>query len=258
MVDEYTRRYTNPPVFEAVIGIEFVPVTMGIMRLAAIAALWEETYPIVQENPALPPSVAQGQQEFRFDLAPSGAPVRLWMATESGEYLIQVQNDRLLLNWRKRGNGVYPRFEVVRDRFSRVVDDFFAYLASVGEPPVNVIGTEFTYFNRIEGDLPASDVVTIFSSSNVVLPGEPLIATYQEVRNLQDMVSGDRGQLSISTEPAVDSQGARGLHMTITTKFFSDGVESRKQLDQLLTSGHDVSRSAFDALVTERVQKEWS
>ena len=62
------------------------------------------------EEQWLTPGVAFG---FEADL------VRFWFLTEDGSWLIQIQRDHFVINWRKsRGDEVYPRYAgEMRPRF---------------------------------------------------------------------------------------------------------------------------------------------
>ena len=79
---------------------------------------------------------------------------RLWMVNDNDTRLIQVQPDRLVVNWRKvGGDDVYPRYEAIREQFTAVVDKFSAFLAEQELDELRVNQCEITYINHI----PVSD-----------------------------------------------------------------------------------------------------
>jgi uncharacterized protein (TIGR04255 family) len=117
--------FDHPPVYEAVIGIEFNALNLGAVKLAGLQTVWGAKYPTVQELPALEPSVAAGQPGplASFSISMALPALRLWFLEPTGHFIVQVQRDRLLLNWRKLEDGVYPRYAALRERFAIIVDD---------------------------------------------------------------------------------------------------------------------------------------
>lgn len=118
--------FKNPPLNEVVLDVQFAPLpNYTAVDAGAVWALFKEDYPKVQEKQILPPIftfVGDGEpmglshaQQFAFGGFPVG--VRLWFVSEDGSHLIQFQRDRFILNWRKRGENAYPRFERVQKEF---------------------------------------------------------------------------------------------------------------------------------------------
>src|SRR5690606_2055154 len=63
--------------------------------------------------------------------------------------MIQVQNGRIHFNWLRQGEGAYPRYEIVRDQFSEMLNRFQKFVADeqLGEFKPNQ--WEVTYVNQI-------------------------------------------------------------------------------------------------------------
>lgn len=83
---------------------------------------------------------------------------RYWFEKSGTPDLLQVQQDRIIHNWRKQeGELIYPRYETLRERFKTEVDQFAAFLdeENIGELRPNQC--EVTYVNIIE--LPDSEGV---------------------------------------------------------------------------------------------------
>jgi uncharacterized protein (TIGR04255 family) len=76
---------------------------------------------------------------------------RYWFEKRGTPDLLQLQQDRVIHNWRKQeGDGVYPRYETLRERFRSEVKEFVAFLEDekIGELRPNQC--EVTYTNIIE------------------------------------------------------------------------------------------------------------
>lgn len=253
------RSFRNPPVVEAVIGLEFAALPLGVMGLSKLAQMWETDFPNVQEVPALEPTIPPGQPEqpFAFRVAEGVPPIRLWLTSPDGQYLVQVQRDRLLVNWRWRAGGdEYPGYPALRAIFDRLMSEFVAYLDDKGFSPLVITGVEFTYFNRIDSSSNLGDIYSVFRDPVATVPGEPVAMRFQEIRNLPIDQYRAHGQVSIASEPIHDEKGS-ALHMTVSTKWFPTGLESHADLGELIDSARMVSRATFVALTTETMHEEW-
>lgn len=113
-------RLADPPIEEVVCGVVFAPV-------AALDALeqgvyWDSVsnrFPNKQVQPVLLDG-AHGM------FVQGVAPIRSWLISKDGDFLIQIQQDRFYMNWRRRA-GAYPRFrDHVGDRglCSRALEEF--------------------------------------------------------------------------------------------------------------------------------------
>ena len=76
---------------------------------------------------------------------------RVWFSSEDG-LLVQLQADRLHLNWRSSGSGGYPHFEEVSAEFSRCYSEFEEFAAAVGLGPIQIEQAEISYVNHIPCD----------------------------------------------------------------------------------------------------------
>jgi uncharacterized protein (TIGR04255 family) len=250
--------FDRPPVYEAVIGLEFNALNLGALKLAGLQAIWADEYPSPQEMPALEPSIAIGQPgpvaAFSFSILPP--PLRLWFTDPSGHFLVQVQRDRLLLNWRKLDDGNYPRYEALRERFAKVADQFRDYVRVELNAVVVPTAAEFSYINRVPAGLNADEIYTVFKQPLTQLPGEVLFTRFQQVRNIPTTDFGAPGQMTISSDPVQDPSGA-AIQMAISTRFFPQPTEFGDGTWALLDGARTISRQTFVALATDEMKKEW-
>ncbi len=148
--------YDNPPVVETILGVQFD--RLPGFRNAHLGAFWQllgaNEWPVVADASPLHAQFERFAEETRWA---SGAQLhltqdpscRLQIKSEQGDRMIQVQNNRLHFNWLGAGGGTYPRYERVREEFSRVLGRFMAFVeeANVGELRPNQ--WEVTYLNHI-------------------------------------------------------------------------------------------------------------
>ena len=137
--------YRQAPVIEVVYGVAFAPLTL--MKAPHTGLFWSairDSFPKVQH------AAPVGPMPREFDIGNPPLP-RIWFVSEDDNYLVQVQNNRFLFNWRVvRPSDVYPRFEVVQDGFKRnfALFEEFVKSASLGE--LELTNYELTYVNHIE------------------------------------------------------------------------------------------------------------
>src|SRR5258705_177911 len=75
---------------------------------------------------------------------------RIWLISEDETFLLQIQRNAFLLNWRKR-DGAYPHFDSIKAEFLTQLDQFFRFIESTLQLSVPVIGAcELQYINAVE------------------------------------------------------------------------------------------------------------
>lgn len=78
---------------------------------------------------------------------------RLWFVSRDGASLVQLQPDRLYVNWRStEAASAYPRWAHVRDTFAERLHDVFEFV-HLAEGRVPAIGqVEVTYINALDDE----------------------------------------------------------------------------------------------------------
>src|ERR1700730_9049718 len=107
--------FARPPIVELVLGLQFGRVPgLNIAHLVGLAELFSAEYPTLQEMPPLTPSFEVFGLPTNQIPTISFAPflgMRIWVSSKDETSLIQLQPDRLVLNWRKMSpTDEYPRY----------------------------------------------------------------------------------------------------------------------------------------------------
>lgn len=99
-------KLTSPPINEVICGFIFDPTALDMLEFGVYAEQRRESYP---HREILPPVFDPGpdQLSIKFELNPVSFRARL--KNLAGDRLIQLQSDRLYVNW-LRGKETYPRF----------------------------------------------------------------------------------------------------------------------------------------------------
>jgi uncharacterized protein (TIGR04255 family) len=166
--------YESPPVIEVAIGVQFAPIEG--FSAAHTGLFWDrirKEYPKVEEQLPLAHVVEPLDTE---SLPEPSKPVilqklpqpRIWFLSESGTSIVQVQQDRFHVNWRKlESKEDYPRYDNVKQRFSSMWKKFCEFLRDehLGSPDIDQC--ELTYVNFIlkgSGWNEVHDVEKIFTT----------------------------------------------------------------------------------------------
>jgi uncharacterized protein (TIGR04255 family) len=142
-------KYKNPPVVEVVIGVTFAP----IEKLSSVhfGSFWEaikneypkseDNFPLMDESPANQVEVLQ-MPPLR----------RVFLVHTDGTYLMQLQPDKFIHNWRKtKDSDQYPNFEAAKDKFDHGWALFCGFLDERGLGKPLLRRYEVTYINHIVG-----------------------------------------------------------------------------------------------------------
>ncbi|MGH7099830.1 MAG: TIGR04255 family protein [Stellaceae bacterium] len=156
--------FERPPINEVVLSIQFA--SIPAFRSVHIGLLWDkfrQEYPKVSERPPLPAAFetfggmpVNPAPLFQIEALTAPPMSRFWFEEEEGAEIIQIQQDRIVHNWRKRETEQrYPRYETIRQRFASDLERFGAFLASEHLGELRPNQCEVTYINLIE--IPGDD-----------------------------------------------------------------------------------------------------
>lgn len=157
MPDKSPLSFTSPPLVEVAFSIQFRQ--LDKFHLALIGVVWDELkndYPHVGYEPKLDHQVEKFGLNFNAGEIPNFKFLqkpdipRVTFSDNQGEYLIQIQNDRFVLNWRKNANNIYPRHELLSSRLFEEFTRFRNVLAKHDIDEFIPDQLEITNVNHIE------------------------------------------------------------------------------------------------------------
>jgi uncharacterized protein (TIGR04255 family) len=259
--------FDNPPVIETVLSVQFH--ALKGLALPHFGLFWQtirDAYPNFHVQPPLNATVEKfgGQDLPQFTISVeglSGLPVRCWFITQSGQRVLQVQNDRLIYNWRKtRHDDEYPRYESIRLAFETEWNNFCKFLEDekLGLPEPNQC--EITYINHIEPVNNTGQPIamsTIFpswvgSASRIFLP-EPVTVACTTVYDMPN----DSGRLYIEFKPAIrHADGKKIIVLTLTAR----GAPASPKITDVLTwfdLGREWIVRGFADFTSDAMHKRW-
>lgn len=271
---EQTPDFANPPIVEFVLGVQFAPLenlTTGHLGLFW-GRLGRELWPVVGDEPPVEPQFElfdrprwRVPRQLQFKLQPGFQPGRFTLQNQSRDRMIQLQDTRLLLNWRKRTTETsvkYPSYKVLIGDFESHFQMFQEFVAEhdLGELQINQ--WEITYVDSFpQGDLWQSP-----ADWQTILPGlfgtlstntQSELVLEHRVAEWSYEISPKRGRLHVNAQVgflAESSQPSLLLNLTARGPVGSDAAAS---LREGLDLGHAVSVREFLAMVSPDVKARW-
>jgi uncharacterized protein (TIGR04255 family) len=150
--------FDRPPVIEVAVGVEFLPVDeLDIVALVNLHNIWSGEYPKIRLQPELP-SASRFASQLPVVFNTGVPPVRLWSLSDDENFLIQVQADRMVLNWRRISDAEYPHYANIVEQFQAHWSHFVDYLGRLGAPAPTPTVAEVTYVNSIQFNVSAGPV----------------------------------------------------------------------------------------------------
>ncbi len=255
--------FENPPVVEIALGVQFRPIfALRGITLGPLRERWRDRYPVVEEQPPLAP-VLEGAVAPGLGLALGFGPVpaaRHWFLSSGGADLVQVQNDRLIVNWRKADSSVtYPRYEHMRELFATRIGEFVEFLDDERLGALEIVQAEASYINAVsveagqQGQL--GELLRVWGGAAGHHLGEPEQARLALVFALPD-AGHPPARMHIAVEPAQRADGGSALFMSLTARGAPVGPSLDEAL-KFLDGVHDHLTRSFIELTPATMHTIW-
>lgn len=254
--------YEHPPVMEVVLGIRFSLARK--LEAAHIGAFWgllPPEFQRVETLPSLPPVVE------RFTEEPQPASVsfelncpRTHFIDASDNWVIQLQQDRLLVNWRKmRDSDVYPRFPAVLDRFRETWERFREFCGAKDRGAMTLEQFEVTYINHLPSGVAWSNLGEIgevfpalrWVSSHAFLPIPESLAC-----RLSFLMPDGMGRLHVELAHARRRDNSRPVLLCdLTARGLPSECSEGKAIEDWFLLGREWIVRGFADLMSDSVQR---
>lgn len=245
--------YGRPPVVEAVVGAEFLPIDqLNTVQLVHLHDRWAHRFPRIELQPELP-SASRFANQLPVVFNTGVPPVRLWSLGDGDEILVQVQTDRLVVNWRRiNDESQYPRYGELLRIFDECWTDLVDHLRDLGDVALVITDAEVTYVNSIQYDVTQGpgDALTILSDES----GLPTARDYR-LQRVWRLPADDRNyEPNVTVNVATDSPGT--FRMDVVTRV-SVGSIFEEDPRPALDLAHEVSVRTFTSCTTTSKHDEW-
>lgn len=259
MIDAPKPEFRHPPVNEVALAAQFEPLaggSYGLAQLAEALKIVEPGHTNVIERPPQPPLPPRdAPRGISLQLLDAPEPPLFWLLDETSHHLIQIQRDRLVVNWRKlTPDEPYPSFESILPRWKQAWATLDAAVAGAGVGPLIPNACEVTYFNAIEPAPNINELVAPWAGqhSDAFLP-EP-----DEVRlAAQYALPDDAGYLTIELTPAIrQDTGATASLLRVGARGWPVSPDHDSVL-AFFDLAHDWIVRGFTSFTTTTMHERW-
>jgi uncharacterized protein (TIGR04255 family) len=220
--------FDNPPIIESAIGVEFAPIEgWSVLHFGLFWGMIREEFPQFEIQPPLASRIEGFCRETQrqtptVELA-TNPDIRCWFVDQEHR-LVQIQNSRLIYNWRKASaDAVYPHYsDSVRPGFESAWRNFVDFLASEKLPAPEVKQCEVTYVNHLDV---GKGWASLDELSNVVAlwrdrTDRAFLPELESVGlNVSYAMPERQGRLRINLVPVVRHEdGQEALQLTLTAR----------------------------------------
>ena len=262
--------FSHPPLVEVVLGLQFSPVEgISSLHLGQFAGKLACEFPESNDAVPLDPHFEQFGEPFGVAASavqrhwkPTGT--RLQLRTKSGERLLQIQNGRFVLNWRRTGDP-YPTFRQLQPMFDGYLEQFKQFVAAESGAPIRPEQWEVVYLNHI----PRGPLWTSVADWASILPG--LLGTPSPLAQCEIETCGGRwsyrlpdgkGRLHIEASHAAFRDSHTGLETPIMVLQVAARGDARMQgsdtpLADRMRIGHDAIVQAFVDITGSSAHAAW-
>ncbi len=250
--------FANPPHVETILDLGFDPIPgFSHIAIGEFHASMQKQYGNVEEHPALPPFTMV--PEMGFVVGPPITVNRVWHVSADLHSVLQIQQDRLIVNWRRNDETVwkdYPGYTELRRRLTEAAEA----LSTATQGDLQPRRIEFAYENAVSmGHVPTEKLDTVFTAiSPALITPDPHVAL-QQVRLGSDFavdVGGETVPCSLELRPELDRQTGEPFHRFRVTSALMLAGESLDRALQLMDCCHDAAIKVFGALTDDTYQRE--
>jgi uncharacterized protein (TIGR04255 family) len=261
--------YRRPPVVEVAASIEFENIReLDAARLGLLWTRFRHDYPRTEQHPPLQTSSEAFELKrggrLGFSVETSFPAPRLWFLNTDGTRLIQVQSNRLVLNWRELDTGQeYVRFSALRELLSDTVKEFVAFLQDEKLGDLLPDQVELTYVNHISARTisghrrPLSDFVTCWNSA----PSISLLGNAEETSFRSQYVLAEDGLRSarvfVELDSAYTAKDREPIYVLNLVARGAPEAQSVKSAFDFLDRAHEWIVNGFTLLTTNEAHQIW-
>jgi uncharacterized protein (TIGR04255 family) len=268
-------KFYSPPVVETVLSVQFDHLTA--YSTAHAGWFWKEYLDKLGEDssPTWSRSVDAPRIEDQFErfgaddvwgpplamkLLPPSETQRTQIIRSDGERMVQVQNSRFILNWKKQ-TGAYPKFGPLLEEFRTMLRAFESFAAEAGFGTLRYNQWEIAYVDQLKkGDMweSASDWSKIF-------PG--LLRVPTQVNHI--LLTGDEAMSADWRFSLADRSGRMYIQFrqvrtpssneeVLNVTFVGRGpVTASTTWERGFEIGHDALNETFLAIISPEAREHW-
>ncbi len=258
----YLPDFDSPPLEEVVLGVQFsTPTGYSSVLAGEVWGLFKDQFPNSEDKPPLEPSFetfggANPQPSMQLRFGPAPLRGRIWFISEDQNHLIQFQDDRLLLNWRKRPNGQgYPRFEEISRSYEKYLNDLQNFFSASLGVVLDINQSEVSYINIVPIDNYAQSGQWFRFLDLNTIHSESLNLAFNEIVNAQN--GKPFARLTHELQSVITTNGkGKAFRFTLSFRGKPSGNDIVSAMNFIRT-GREKIVTRFDELTTDYAHIFW-
>lgn len=247
-------KFINAPISEVIFGVTLANSLANSSRiLEYYCEILKVKYPIVELSNPLGELVIfeNGRVENQLDGKLTGQALYRFR-TEDKKYLIQIQNNKLYMNWIRTDNestGDYPGYDKLFPLFKKAVADFLGYFHLTNR---DIKSCDLTYHNRFNIDkiLHSGKTINDIIKFTIPLNGDKLLNFSNKSSEIMESINS----LCNSTMETVFKDQERLLRF----EFLIQSIDQLEiNYEEWFSSAHKTQVNTFENIFTGEVLESW-
>ena len=266
-MDHPLPSFRQPPVVETALSVQFQPFKgFGNAHLGLFWQLVRDEYPERQDAESIEPQIERfgpGIPRARFPqfrVAAAHPAARLRMSSADGHTMVQLQNGRLVYNWRRLEGGEYPRWHVVEPGFQAELARLGGFFEAEGLGTIEPNQWEVTYVNHLvqgrewqeHADWPQL-LPGLIGSVGSVSAG-----TFESLGcNTRFILPGEAGRLHIELNHGFAGPDEEAPELLVLQLTARGGIDEERDLAAGLALGRESIVRSFAEVTGEEAHRIW-
>jgi uncharacterized protein (TIGR04255 family) len=258
--------FDNPPVVERVIGVQFAELPFFTSAHAGwywkrfLGDEWSQVNvaPKIQDQFEKFGKVAPAQK-MRFEVSQVPTPERTQFVRASDDRMIQLQNSRFLLNWRKAEGQPYPEFKDLYAEFLDLLATFRDFVKEACGEELKINQWEITYVNHIPSDTlwkGVKDWPNLFPELSMPGMGHADKNLHSMAASWSYTLANDIGRLHLALKHRISTKTEENeiVSLDLTAR---GPIDKSGNFEDSLMVGHDSIVNTFSEITSETAHRCW-
>lgn len=245
--------YRQPPVVEVAISAYFQPLSkLTTARIGEFWSLNKTEYPKTEDYPPILDNVS-------LEMLSIPPLRRVFMITGDDRYILQLQQDVLIHNWRKiKDTDEYPHFDSAQQKFKEKFSQFCEFLAKndLGQP--SGVRYEVTYVNHLSTGNIVDSLETYIDIVRLQPPKDRNLLPSPQLLNADIWFSlpNDQGTLVVSFKQGSRTSDKKEV-MQVELTARGSAKPDFSDMDSWLEVAHEWIVRGFTEITTADAHKQW-